>query len=358
MVAGSGDDLKLLFQEVAKAKAQKYSELNSAEQIVLITAKEEEMSNENALKRWGFIIHESNKATMDGKDFIAETSKFKKILSLDIFSHSSAQFGIHLVSRTNRLNINTRGLETLKKNFLPGAFVYLHGCNSGFNLAPHLSKVWGVPVAGSLTSTNFQRLHTDGNFYLEEEGYAPSKDWSEKNALSFDQTVDCKDGYCLRLKPDNTAYYGFWGSYREGGLPFYKWFCVNNTTEQCRQVMATTMLYQTSIVNLKKNSSSADYKKAVIDYLCPVSSKKDLRRECEEQLDLALSTKDYTYNPFSKPQVECNFKSCRATVECDKVLFTGLPKPGTCRLNNPDTKATTLVREYIDYMEAYSLLKN
>ncbi len=358
MVAGTGDELKLLFQEVAKGKAQKYLELNPEEQIVLIAAKEKDMDNERALKRWGFNINEIKNETMDGQDLLSELARFKKILSLDIFSHSSAQFGIHLVSRTNRLNVNTKGLETIKKNFLPAAFVYLHGCNTGFNLAPYLSKIWGVPVAGSLTSTNFQRLHTDGNFYLEEEGYAPSKDWSEQNAQSFNQPFNCKDGLCKRLKPDNTPYSGFWGYYGEGGLPFYKWFCVNNSDVDCQRVMAQNLLSQVSVVNLVKTSTIEVYKKAVVDFLCPVSSKKDLRRECEEQLEQALVTKDFTYNPFSRALIECNFKGCNATVECGKVFLTGLPKPGTCKVNNPVKKATTLVREYQTYLQAFNYLNN
>ena len=358
IVAAAGDDLKLLFQEVAKAKAEKYKEINKDEQIVMIAVKEEEMGNEGALKKWGFTIHETSKKTMDGDDLLSELKKFPKILSLDIFSHSSAQFGIHINSRTHRFNQKTSGIESLKANFLKGAYVILHGCNSGFVLAPALSKMWGLPVAGSLTSTNFQRLHSDGHFYLEEEGYAPSKDWSETNALSFDQPQSCKAGYCLRLKPDNTAYFGFWGSYRDGGLPFFKWFCVNNSQEDCQRAMARNLLSQTSIVNLKSDSTIETYKKAVFDFLCPVSSKKDLRRECEENLELAVVTKDYTYNPFTRPQIECDFKKCQAEVVCDKVLFTGIPKPGTCSVQHDGKNSTTIVREYIAYMSAFSLLKN
>lgn len=357
MVAGNGDDLGLLFQEVAKAKALRYSENNPQEQIVFIAIHEKELNSEWSLKRYGFKVIRNEKDTLDGKQFIKEVSKFKKILSLDIFSHSSAQFGIHLDGRENRLNVTTKGLEILKGNFLKDAFAYLHGCNSGFKLAPFLSKVWGIPVAGSMTSTNFQKLHNDGNFYLTEEGHAPNSDWAKENSLSSDQVTACSSGTCQRLKPDNTPYVGFWGAYRGGGLPFYKFFCVQNTIEDCQRVMAQSMLSHTSIVNLKRSSSLLDYKKAVIDFLCPVSSKKDLRGECAAKLEEALVTNDMTYNPFSRPQVECDFKSCQVEISCDKVLFTGLPKPGTCELKNHATSpATTLVREYKAYLEAYPQL--
>lgn len=359
LLAGNGDDLGLLFQEVGKAKAMKYNELNSDEQIVFVAIKEKGLDSEASLVRYGFKVVRNERASLDGVEFVNMALAFKKILSLDIFSHSSAQFGIHLDGRENRLNTKTKGLEKLKSNFTKDAFVYLHGCNSGFNLAPFMANTWGVPVAGSMTSTNFQKLHADGNFYLSEEGFAPNSDWSETNTLSYDTETNCSKGACQRLKPDNTPYVGFWGAYREGGLPFYKFFCPKNSSETCLKALANSLLSHTLIVNLKRDSSLSDYKKAVVDFLCPVSSKKDLRGECAAKLEEALITQDYTYNPFSRPQVECDFNSCKVEISCDKVLFTGLPKPGTCELKNKSQgKATTLVREYKAYLDAYTYLKN
>lgn len=357
MLVGEGDDLHLLFQEVATAKAIKYKEHYPEDQILLIAVNEKEAGSEWALKRWGFTLHNIDRSTLDGKEFLKVATPFRKIRSLDIFSHSSAQFGVHLEGRGNRLNLNTKNLETLTNNFMKDAYAYLHGCNTGFNLAPYLSSVWGIPVAGSMTSTNFQKLHSDGNFYLSEPGFAPNSAWAPENALSYDLNLECDKGTCQRLKPDNTPYVGWWGSYREGGLPFYKFFCARNNDEDCRRVMAKSMLSHTLIVNLKKNSSITEYKKGVMDFLCPVSSKSDLRGECQAKLEEALVTKDMTYNPFSRPLVECDFKGCKAEITCDKILFKGVAKPGTCELKNlSNGKATTLVREYKAYLEAYQYL--
>ena len=357
MVAGDGDGLGLLFQEVAKARALRYSEANPSEQIVLLSFDDKELGTGNALTKWGFSNIKTDKSTIDGKVFIDEVFQYKKILSIDIFSHSSAQFGVHLAGKANRINIKTKGLEILKANFMKDAFVYLHGCNSGFNLAPFLSNLWAIPVAGSLTSTNFQKLHSDGNFYLIEEGYAPNSDWAKINPFSTANQTDCSNGTCQRLKPDNTPYFGWWGQYRDGGLPFYKFFCVKNSEDDCTRVMAKSMLSNTLIVNLKKDSSIEDYKIAVIDFLCPVSSKKDLRNECQTEIENALVTGDMTYNPFSRPAIECDFKTCKAEITCDKILLTGMAKPGTCSLrNDAKTPATTLVREYKAYMKGYSSL--
>lgn len=357
ILAGTGDDLKLLFQEVATAKAMKYVENNPSEQILLIAFNEKDMGNEWELKKWGYTILSTERSTLDGEEFVEKVLPYKKILSIDIFSHSSAQFGAHLEGHLHHLNLSTKGLEKLKPNFMKDAFVYLHGCNTGFNLAPYLSNLWGIPVAGSLTSTNFQRLHSDGNFYLTEEGFAPNSDWAKENTASFNTTKTCSKVGCQRLKPDNTPYAGWWGAYSGGGLPFYKFFCVKNSTEDCLRVMARALLSQTLIVNLKKESSLEDYKKGVVDFLCPVSSRKDLRGECQAKLEEALVTQDMTYNPFSRPLVQCDFKGCEAEISCDKLFFTKLPKPGTCQLKNNATKpATTLVREYKAYLQAYQYL--
>lgn len=358
LVAGYGDDLHLLFQQVAKAKAQKLKEQYPNDQIVLIAVEQEDSDNETALKNWGFNIVESKSSKLDGKLLIKELSSFKQILSLDIFSHSSAQFGVHLKGMFSQLTTTTRGLETLRGNFVKGAYAVLHGCNTGFYLAPYLSKVWGIPVAGSLTSTNFQRLHSNGHFYLEESGFPPSTDWSKTNAISYNEPLKCKDGYCLRLKPDNMTYVGHWGEYQEGGLPFYKWFCVDGEKETCLKAMAKNLLTQISIVNLKSNSSIQFYKKAVFDFLCPISSKRELRRECEEKLEEALVTKDYTYSPFSRTQLQCDFNKCQAEIKCDTIIFTKIPKPGTCYLINKTTsESTTIVREYLSYLQAFEFLK-
>ncbi len=357
LLVGQGDDLGLLFQEVATAKAIKYQEHFPEDQILLITVNEKALDSESTLKKWGFNLQNIDKKTLDGKEFLRIAKPFNKIKSLDVFSHSSAQYGIHLEGRANRINLNTKNLENLTPNFMKDAYAYLHGCNTGFTLAPYLSNLWGIPVAGSLTSTNFQKLHTDGNFYLSDPGFAPNSDWARENALSNDKTLKCSQGACLRLKPDNTPYVGWWGAYREGGLPFYKFFCSKNSNEVCERVMAKSMLSHSLIINLKTNSSIEEYKKGVIDFLCPISSKKDLRSECEAKLEEALVTNDMTYNPFSRPLVECDFKGCKTEITCDKIFLVKVNRPGTCELKNLATeKATTLVREYKSYLEAYKYL--
>jgi len=359
LIAGGGDDLGTQFQEVAKSKALKYQELNPDYQIVFITAEEKGLNNIGILKNWGFNLQVEKRSSFDGDAFLDEAVKFKKIASIDIFSHSSAQYGIHLDGKANRLTLNTKGVERLKGHFIKDAYAYLHGCNTGFNLAPFLSKAWEIPAAGSMTSTNFQKLHNDGNFYLTEEGFYPNTDWATVNDLSFASSQSCKAGTCLRLKPDNQPYVGFWGEYRDGGLPFYKFFCIKNSGQDCKSVMAKSLLSFVGTSSLKTSSTLPEYKKVVVDFLCPISAKRELRRECEESLESALVTGDETYNPFSRPLVECNFEGCKAEIVCKKVPLTRISKPGTCELsNNFPGKATTLVREYKAYLDGFKNLNN
>jgi hypothetical protein len=358
LVAGAGDDLGTQFQQVARAKALKYIELYPNEQIVLISHDEPDGDNIALLKGWGFQLIKKDHSTFNGKSFIEEAMKFNQIATIDIFSHSSAQYGIHLDGKAHRLTINTSGVEKLKGHFTKDAYAFIHGCNSGFNLAPFLSNLWEIPVAGSMTSTNFQKLHSDGNFYLTEQGFFPNAEWATTNEKTFAQPVPCtKDGTCIRLKPDNNPYIGFWGEYHDGGLPFYKFFCIKTEITQCKKIMARSMMAFNATTNISFKSSLAEFKKVLFDFLCPVNSTKDLRGECAAALESSLTSKDETYNPFSQEQIECDFISCKAEIKCDKVPLTGVNKPGTCVLSNDfGHNATTLVREYKAYLQGFAEL--
>lgn len=357
LVTGTGDDLGLLFHEVAKASALKYAQTYPDDQILII-AIEEKIGSKWSLERYGFKILRNEKPTFNAKILLKELARVQKIKSIDFFTHSTAQFGLHLNMRANPLNERTEHLSSIKSNFTKDAYVILHGCNNGFTLAPFLSRVWNLPVAGSLTSTNFQKLHSDGEFYLTGTSQYPTYgSWAKENNLSFSKEESCAQGACLRMRPENAPYVGFWGEYREGGLPFYKFFCGYLTEEKCLPVMAKSMLAHTLKINLNKNSSFEDYKKAVVDYLCPVSAKSNIKGQCEAELEKALVTKDYTYNPFSRDLLECDFRGCQQEIACKNTIIKAIPKPGSCLLKNTFTgKATTLVREYEAYLKAYPYL--
>ncbi len=357
LVAGVGEHLGTQFQESAAGRALKFKENNPDSQIVFITADEEGLSMSEVLTKFGFQLIEKDKSNFDGKELVKTLERFSKIKSLDIFSHSSAQYGIHLDSKSNRFEEKTKGIEGLKDNFTSDAYVVLNGCNAGFTFAPNLSKMWDIPVAGALTSTNFQKLANNGDFYLNEPGNLPEGVANlKKNNQSFVEEKSCSKGGCLRMKPDNYSYVGFWGEYREGGLPFYKFFCRDIAEEKCLKAMKNSLTNSVLKVNLKEDSTKEEIKTAVADFLCPINSKNDLHQECFKKLEESISATDKSYNPFTRKQVECDFNGCQTQIQCDKIPLTGIYKPGTCTLKNlAKTPATTIAREYLYYMQAFGI---
>ncbi len=359
LVTGVGKEQGNQFQKVAHSKARKLNELYPDEQIVLI-AKDEGPNNQNKdqLKSWNFIIQYENRNVFDGENLISEISKFKKISSIDIFAHGTALYGIYLENTKNRFSQDTKATINIKNNFDKDAYIFFHGCNVGFMFAPYLSELLTIPVAGALTSSNFQRLHSDGSFYMTEEGYYPDNDWAKENNSTFKKSLSCSNGNCLRLKPDNHPYYGYWGEYKEGGLPFYKFFCVNNSQRDCERVMAKSLYAFTGTTNLKSNSSIKEYKDLLGDFLCPISGTRDYRKVCRAKMDLSLFTSYKTFNPFRGNQLDCDFKSCHVKFKCKTMPNASVPNGKFCFLiNNEEATATTLMREYEAYISGFYQLQ-
>ncbi|MGZ3788804.1 MAG: hypothetical protein ACXVLQ_09790 [Bacteriovorax sp.] len=358
LVTGTGKEQETQFQEVANSKALKYSQLYPNEQIVLIAKHETQTADDNKqfLQNLGFKLQKDVPSIFDGNALVMELLKFQRISSVDIFSHGTALYGLYLENYKRRFSLESKGIENLRNHFLPDAYFIMHGCNAGY-FASALSNALEIPVAAALTSTDFQRLHSNGDFYVANKGYFPNGLWAKENNYSFDLRTSCQNGKCLRLKPDNHTYVGLWGEYEGGGLPFYKFFCAKNETSTCEKIMAKSIYSFISKVSLSERSSFEDYRKVVIDFLCPISAKRDLRGECEKNLELALINKDETYNPFRGRLLNCNFQSCQGEFQCKNVAVSNIPNAKSCLLlNNSKRKATTLVREYKAYLEGYKLL--
>jgi hypothetical protein len=199
--------------------------------------------------------------------------------------------------------------------------------------------------------------HSDGSFYLTEEGYNPNNDWANENSSTFNHITNCRDGKCLRLKPDNHPYNGYWGEYKAGGLPFYKFFCVNNTNTDCSRAMAKSLYSFIGTTNLKLSSTLKEYKDLLGDFLCPISGTRDYRRVCRDQLNLSLFSFDETFNPFRGTQLDCNFKTCHAEFKCKKIQNPEIPNAKSCILiNDSFLPSTTLMKEYEAYISGFQHL--
>ncbi|HEX7676420.1 MAG TPA: hypothetical protein VF412_19750 [Bdellovibrio sp.] len=355
MIVGNGTDLGNALTQAATAQAKKYNEIYPDDQVYLISVNETGKDQDiNDLQDFGYQnITEKGKG-FKSSDVFNEMSAFKKIASFDVFSHSVAYYGVILDGKFNRLDPRADGYEKLAGNFTSDAYAFLHGCNSGF-LAGVFSNQWGIPVAGSFTGTDFQYLYDNKGFF-NDDNRAPSNSKKLKvNNVSYEKNIGCYTGACSRMMPDNFGYHGFWGEFDDGGLGFYKWFCVKNSEQQCFKTMARAARGYISVKPLRENSSIEDYKEVVTDWLCPENKKES----CRKALDNALVTGNRQYDPFGSKSLQCTFKGCKAAFSCDAIKAVGLLKSQSCTMKNLRTtdKTTTIVDEYDAYLKGFKLLQ-
>lgn len=351
VVAGAAHEAGMLFQQSAISKALKYRELYPDDQIIFLAQQEGEIEVNGAwLKKRGVEVLIQNKKDLTTEKFVDHLKEFSQIRTLDIFSHSAASYGIQLSSITRgKIGPNDKKIAELKNHFTEDAMITLNGCNSGFFVAPNWSKTLAVPVSGSLTSTDFQELHTDGNYYLNNiESMPKDHPRAEKNILAYENAPSCKLGLCIRMKPVNGPYNGYWGSYYQGGLPFYKIFCQGVSEEKCSKSFKTMAMHFISIKNLKIENSLESYKAVVQDMLCPISANKPWRDECVKALNEVESDQSLTsYNPFRGKQLQCDNNGCKFELDCPRF------KKECQLINTHNQSATTLTDEYRRYLQAF-----
>jgi hypothetical protein len=351
LIAGHGAELSTLFQSAAASKAIKIQELYPQDQIVLISCNEiGAQANAEKLRGWGFQVVSLNNNIFTPQRLMAELARFTKIASLEFFTHTSAIAGAQLEGEAYRIS-QIDDVSSLKGNFTADSFIYLHGCNSGFNLAPAFSSQLEVPVAGSFTYTGFQKLHSNHEFYDFDDALKPAGDWSAVNDVSFAETHACTSGGCLRMKPDNSPYTGGWGDYNDGGgLPFYKFFCVKNSETRCLNAMAESIYGLIGKKDYKFASSAADYNELLMEFFCPVSNKTNIRQLCVQGLQKAAAN-NTVYNPFQGKLLTCNFKKCQFEIHCADTA-------GSCRMENDLPSSNAMVDEYKSYLKAFSIFSN
>jgi hypothetical protein len=359
IIAGKGNELGTLFQTSSAAKAKKYADLYPNEQVYFIGVNETgKPENLELLAKYGFKnITEKKTFNFESSDVLSEMRQFKRIASVDIYSHAVAYYGVILDGATNRMDPKKDGYDTIASNFTSDAFAFLHGCNSGQFLAPILSLQWGIPVAGSFGSTDFAKLHEDRNWYYDDGRRPKEGNFESVNRVTYQRNELCIEGACRRLSPSNFPYNGYWGDFAEGGLGFYKFFCMKNTTEVCQKAMARAALTYVSVKPLTLNSSLEDFKAVVFDTLCPLSSKPEVRAKCKTGLENAAATGG-TYDSFDGKSLQCDFKGCMAQFKCKRIPIIDLLKEGSCTVENkrPSAKTTTQVEEYKAYIKGWQLL--
>lgn len=308
IVTGHGGKAGTLFQNASAARAKKYAEVFPRHQILLITVNElDGEQNARKLESWGFQIMQMRRYMLSVDSLLNEVKNLRQLVSLDVYSHANEAHGAALDA--DYLSPSSYQTRVLKRKFTADGWAVIHGCNSGWRLAPALAGMWGVPVAGSFTGTHFQRLHSVGDFYPYDTELAPPGPFAAFNPFSFDQTVTCAAGGCMRMHPDPYRYWGEWGIAAHG-LGFLKFFCGPVRTADCERRMALSLYGYIGKANLKYGAPDADFMQILKEYMCPIHKDNPVRINCDQGIGQALASNDDTYTPFLGKSSVCNDKLC------------------------------------------------
>ncbi len=352
LVATPGDELASLPFETALSQARYIKNIYPDDQVVVIS--EFDLKNQKINQ---FSI--SNLETVyytrhadKGYQFLSTLSLinfallFPKIKSFHIFGHSNIPYGAKM-SNGFRFGWNPGEfsyIERLGPNFTPDAYAILHGCNSGWDLALRLSKIWKIPVAGSFTGTIFQKLGTDGNFYP-----------IDKKGISFSTKATS-----LRQVPQNSVYHGHYGSYFSPSLNFFKFYCAAADENRCFIGMAKSMMTTVNAYAPREGKSTQEnFKLMVADMLC-ASTEGNSRNECVKTLihygtNPKLTKRNYFFMNNKLGQLDVNFSGHNGSVFCNKY---NSESELMCEITAPtDLNSDTLIREYEAYLKGFKLLE-
>jgi len=267
-IAGFGHEMGLQFLSSAITRAKVHDERypESRAQIIL-WAKEWNKSRDTAvLRNRGMRILYANSRKLKNKYIFDYLNQLPSISSLHIVSHSAAFAGNAIQKSTSRLGPENFPWKELSSKFTPDSYVYLHGCNTGFIVAPAISTLLGRPVFGSLTSTDFQEIFANGNWYHNNAGVGQFPSGMTRLGSSgelYNESLSCKKGFCHRMMANRHPYRGYWGRY-EVGLPYYRPFCNygSSVNQDCRVGIAQAIFTTPTI-------SSRSWEDKVLDHMCP-----------------------------------------------------------------------------------------
>jgi hypothetical protein len=315
IVAGRGDELGTLFQLAAISKAEAYLRMDPGAQIVILSAVESEKNNEQELRQFisrKFINTKKIPMSLGAREFFNEATRFKKIVSIDFYTHSTVKFGMRLDRSEDRLE-SIDDWSQLLPSLTDQSYLFLHGCNTGFELAPELANQLNRPVMGSLTSTYFQRLTKDQRFVNSDDKSVRDSQWISPATY--------------RLIPDAIPYVGHWGHFSGGGLGFFKTFCGGLLADQCIFGMKKMMSFWLS--------AKIQFQDRVMDYLCSGRLDSDFGIKCRK----ALETGNFNLSSFHGNPLKCDFKSCQYELICPQF-------DDKCDLISPSTGLSTIHNEY------------
>ncbi len=360
ILIGSGvkEDSNQFFQS-GLSRAEKYKELWPNHQVVIMGSPEVRgTDDEKVFADFNIPVVKFIDDSFTPEVLLSELKNYTRIASLDFYGHSSP-WALKLGKENAALapSAYEKKLRALKNNFLPGAYVTLNGCNSGFSIAPDLSKYLEIPVSGSLTGTLFERVEGD-NLWYKESDWAP-ENYVTINTASFTEDMSCSLGLCWRMKPSQYSYSSYWGQFKEGGLNFYKFFCnFENTDRRCEKAMAKSLLAFPSVKAINAKSSVEDFKAVAFDYLCSTYKNRNKFTACVDGITKAIARGDLVYQTQPGPELNCTFKSCNAAVVCKEKIFGSGPRGGSCKLKvDIQPNPTNAAQEMVSFLKGFEQLK-
>ena len=360
IVVGSAlkEDSNQFFQS-GLSRAQRYKENWPNHQVVFLSSPEvRKTDDEEVFDQFGIRVLKVVKENFTGDRLINELSQFPQIASLDFYGHSSP-WALKLGKSDSAFDPTAyaKSLKKIKGNFLPGAYITLSACSTGFNIAPTLSRALEIPVAGSLTSSLFERIESDGLWYKED-------DWSgensiELNTVSYTGPFNCTEGLCWRMKPARTSYSSYWGKF-DSGLSFYKFFCdFDNTDQRCEKGMAKSLLSFPSVRPLSQNSTEKEFSEVAFDWLCSTAKNKEYYKNCVNGITQAIARGDNIFQSHPGNELICDFKGCEAKIACKGKIFGDGPRGGTCKISFTSNPApVNAAREFQSLMAGFRLLNS
>jgi hypothetical protein len=355
ILVGRGAELNGLFQAAAATRATRLHALYPNNRILMITALEGDYKTNRArLEGWGFKIQRYVDAILTPEYVEGELQSVRSVASVDIFAHTSAVYGMQMGGGDNRISAAQQHLQFLRGRFVDGAYAVLHGCNSGYHMAPMYAKMWGIPVAGSFAATEFEKLHSDNQFYLYDENFKPAGPWASMNSISFPTPIACDSGACMRMRPDNWPYEGIWGDYKEGGLGIFKFFCPATSQNNCEMTMAEALVSNLLVKKIGLKSSEADLVDAAHEFLCPSGRKtKEGTVDCVDRIQKSYASGDTGYTPFKGHSIQCDFKGCTWEWKCKPIPNSSELSCDIINTSRPNTD--TFMKEYAAYRRGLKL---
>lgn len=301
-IAGFGHEMGFQFLFSAITRAQVHDDLypDSRAQVIMWAKESSKSADASALKRRGFSIMEVNSRNLSNEVIAEYLSQLPSISSLHIVSHSAAFLGNAIQKSAKRLGHDNFPWEKFRNKFTVNSYVYLHGCNTGFIVAPGISKRLERPVFGSLTSTDFQEIFSNDNWYHNNDNTGQFPNGMRRSPTSgelYNETLTCWKGNCHRMMPNNHPYRGFWGRY-DVGLPYYQAFCNFGASNSCRNGISHA-LYTTPSIGAKS------WEDKVMDHMCPRMADPSIFQNC-----VAILKGEESGRIFRGRYLACSRSSC------------------------------------------------